>query len=154
MGVSKARSIRAKKEGRVQHLYTLLCNYAFAEADSGRYSFFGVFQNIEIDQEPGSIPQFYIAVGVRGEPGIELQLAISNAAGDWQRRLPKGTIPETPGGTAEDRLPVAMVVMVLPNFEFPTAGDYEVRLLEAGELVHAAPFRVRLVERQDVSESR
>lgn len=132
----------------VKHLYTLLCNYAFAEAESGRYSFFGVFQNIELMETPGQGPPFFVAVGVLGSPGAVLTIDLVDAARTWIFPLGEYEIPPA-SDPARAQLANALVVIQAPRLEFPAAGDYEVAITRASELVHSAPFRVRVRETDD-----
>jgi hypothetical protein len=128
----------------VQHIYTILCDYVFQDANFHRFGFLGVFHNIELAAAPGAIPMFFVVVGIRGEPDDEMEIFIANADRSWQRSLGKHPVPVSETAAAEGKLSFAMVLTQMPNFEFPAPGDYQVLLLSDGQEIHSAPFRVRL----------
>lgn len=136
----------------VNHLYTHLCSYAFRE-DTGRFGFFGIFNNIEIDAFPGTFPQFFLVSGLQGIPGEEVELAIEKADGSWRQSL--GTFPlpggEEEGEQLEDGTTIAVATILLRNFMFPSPGSYWVLTLQGETQIHRTPLRLKLKGTEDGS---
>jgi hypothetical protein len=133
----------------VQHLYTLLCDYAFKDGGSEKYGFLGTFQNIDLDRFPGAIPQFFIVVGVIAEAGDQLAIIVANADRSWQTNVGAGTVQDSPMLQNRERVAVALTILCLQGLEFPAPGGYQILLLAGEQVIHSCPFRVNLKVNQD-----
>ena len=123
---------------------------AFQDA-AGKFGFLGVFQNILLDEVPGAIAQFFIALGLLTDTETEVRIVISKADGSWGHVVGQNRVSykEMAAVTVGQAILAANIRVV--NLEFPSEGSYLVVVEADGLLLHSFPFSVRKVGANDES---
>ncbi|MDA1195293.1 MAG: hypothetical protein O2894_08915 [Planctomycetota bacterium] len=119
----------------------LVCDQIIQDAQTGKISLIGLFQDLRADRFPATHPSLWIYTSLtnaRGAYTFEIQLVdVANST-----VLGKGTPPtiQIPGP-----LETAEMCAQLGNLQLPRPGTYEFQLLANGELLATKHLRVSAV---------
>src|SRR5712691_8274167 len=109
----------------IRHEYTLLCENILYGPE-GLFSLYNIFNNIVLNEFPGSVDHVYVVVGVTSDPGDRMEITIESpqreeALFQTEDEVPQRSDPPQP--FEQDR---RMIFVDAATVEYPHPGIYYV----------------------------
>ncbi len=127
----------------IQHHFTILCDYLMQDK-SEKFGFIGTFVNIELDQIPGSLARFSVAVGFMGESEGLISIELIDPEGTIKANLDAGSGPVPTQIIRQYQQLLNVIAFQIQGLEFQIAGVHYILVKDGEEEKHRLPIGVLL----------
>jgi hypothetical protein len=136
----------------MRHEYTLLCE-SILYGPEGLFTVYNIFNNIVLNEFPGSVDRMYVVVGVTSEPGDRMEITIGSAQEEEALFRAEAEVPQRSDPLQPFEQERRMLFFDAATVEYPRPGIYYVVARSDNLILHRQPFGVlQAVEREEAAD--